>query len=68
MYISNDFSITFQCTEHASQDQGRVFNCLCCTVLQLDTIVINVVRGDCTVRLSFYSSSFFLHMWCFIDF
>lgn len=33
----------------------RVLNCLCCTVLQVDTIVIYVVRGDCAIRFFFLS-------------
>lgn len=31
-----------------------VLNCLCCTVLQVDTILIHVLGGDCTIRFHFW--------------
>lgn len=63
MYIPDNFDYFPMHRACISGSGLRVLNCLCCTVLQVDTIVINVVRGDCPLRFLF---CFF--KWCFTDF
>lgn len=61
MCISNYFDLPV----HRACKSGsglRVLNCLCCTVLQVDTIVINVVKGDCATRLFFLCVFLFLQI------